>query len=80
MDNNKFEVVPEVIENLPKLERFSATNNRIKEMGVILNCTNLTSINLSHNIIGGVPVDLPLRLPKLATLHLRGNPFGKETA
>lgn len=63
--DNAFAILPSVISRLKGLTVFNAQSNNIVDVTSLLDCTNLEIIDLRRNKIARLPIDLPLRLPKL---------------
>ena len=56
-----------------------ASSNKIREISTsICDCENLTFVDLRNNEVQSLPSNLPLRLSKLSTLLITGNPFFSE--
>jgi len=68
------ERIPDVVGRLVNLKKFSAQRNEIQDMNALLECKNLEMINLRTNKIASLPIDLPLKLPKLQSCRHAGNP------
>lgn len=72
LDNNEFTYLPSVLGALSSLKHFKARHNKIKDVTVLLECSNLQTIDIRKNFIENVPIDLPLKLTKL-TRYEHGN-------
>jgi Leucine-rich repeat (LRR) protein len=65
LDYNKLTYLPTVLGALSSLKHFKAKHNQIKDVTVLLECSNLQTIDIRKNFIDNMPIDLPLKLTKL---------------
>jgi Leucine-rich repeat (LRR) protein len=49
LDNNNIKVLPDWIANLPKLRTLSVRNNNLKDVNILMYCSNLEELYLSGN-------------------------------
>ncbi len=49
LDNNNITVLPDWLANLPKLRSLSVRNNNLKDVSILMYCTNLEELYLSGN-------------------------------
>jgi hypothetical protein len=75
--NNRFEGIPSNIGALRKLCIFIASGNKIKDISPLIACKELHTIDLRHNNIQHVPVQLPLKLAHLSKFYME-NQLAKE--
>jgi Leucine-rich repeat (LRR) protein len=75
--NNELRQVPACVWKQPKLESFMCSDNKIDSLppapGNLLNRSTLTDIDLSHNLISGVPPAFLFQLPNLKSMNLSSN-------
>lgn len=49
LDNNNITVLPDWLANIPKLRSLSVRNNNLKDVSILMYCTNLEELYLSGN-------------------------------
>lgn len=70
LDFNSFSEVPYVVSKLMQLRVFSAEDNKIRDISILLNCVSLQEIFVRNNRIKESRMDFPLMLPKLRTFKV----------
>lgn len=74
LDGNNLQLVPAAVGSLSSLKYFSADRNNITDISSLFECASLETIHVRNNCIAQMPIDLPLRLPKL-----RSYKWGKQS-
>ena len=76
IEKNSLSKITKISKTKPSIENISLSNNKIDtiENGTFINYTNLVTLDISHNKLTSLPLDL-IQLNKLHTLRLNSNNF-----